>query len=275
MSNGVVLVAQNNGKTDYVKQAYALACSILAHNPNTNISLVTNDTVSHSYKKVFDKILDIPWDDRAIHDEWKIQNRWKVYHITPYRNTVVLDVDMLVLENIDYIFNGFDLYDLAFTGNVYTYRKEIVTNDYYRKTFTANQLPNLYSGVYQFSKCPETKQFFVLLDIIMQNWEIFYKKYAPSKMQNFNSYDLSAAIAIKILGKEASFSNPNLEFVHMKPYIQNLQKINVPQKWTNGFSIDFSDSGLYVQGYKQQGIFHYVEDSFLTDDIFKYLEEKI
>ena len=38
MSNGVCVLAQNNSKTDYVQQAYALALSILATAPNTKTS---------------------------------------------------------------------------------------------------------------------------------------------------------------------------------------------------------------------------------------------
>ena len=43
MSNGVCVLAQNNKTTDYVRQTYALALSILEHNTNTKISLITND----------------------------------------------------------------------------------------------------------------------------------------------------------------------------------------------------------------------------------------
>ena len=95
MSNGVCLLAQNNDKTDYIRQAYALALSIVAKSPKQKVSLITNDTVSDRYKTVFDKIIPIPWDDSATESNWKIENRWKVYHVTPYRNTIVFDVDML------------------------------------------------------------------------------------------------------------------------------------------------------------------------------------
>ena len=43
MSNGVCLLAQNNINTDYIRQAYALALSIVAKSPNQKVSLITND----------------------------------------------------------------------------------------------------------------------------------------------------------------------------------------------------------------------------------------
>ena len=193
MSNGICVVAQNNSTTNYVKQAYALALSILAKSPNTNISLITNDIVPSMYKDVFDKVIPIPWSDIAYND-WKIENRYKVYYVTPYINTIVFDVDMLVLDDITPIWSN--LHNLSFTTNIKTYRNEPVTTRYYRKAFDANNLPEVYVGMYQFSKGNEAHNFFKLLDVIMQNWEVFYKKYAPKSMQNWNSVDLSAEIVI-------------------------------------------------------------------------------
>ena len=271
MSNGVCLVAQNNADTNYVKQAYALALSILAYSPSTNISLVTNDEVPYD---VFDKIIPIPWSDMS-YNNWKIENRWKVYHVTPYRNTIVFDVDMLVLENIDYIWSHFRYnHDIVFTSNVKTYRNELVTNRYYRKTFDANNLPNVYTGMYQFSKCNNTHAFFVLLDLIMRHWKIFYKKYAPNRFQDWCSVDVCSAIALKILDNQGDtlHNDSLLSFTHMKPHVQNFT--DPPAKWTNILPVDL-DNTVIINGYKQSGILHYVEDEFLTNDVIKWLEERV
>jgi len=243
MSNGICLLAQNNSTTNYVKQAYALALSILAQSPNTNISLITDDDVPYN---IFDKVISIPWSDMA-HNDWKIENRWKVYHVTPYRNTIVFDVDMLVLDNIDYVWDNY--HDLVFTNSVKTYRNEIITNRYYRKTFDANNLPDVYVGMYQFSKCENTHRFFVV--------------------------DVSVAIALKILGIEGETLHKDslLSFTHMKPRVQNLN--SPPTKWTNKLPVDIGKSGIIINGYKQSGVLHYVEDEFLTNDVVKWLEEQV
>ena len=36
---------------------------------------------------MFDDIVPIPFQDTAKHDKWKVQNRWKIYHATPYEET--------------------------------------------------------------------------------------------------------------------------------------------------------------------------------------------
>ena len=273
MSNGICILAQNNKTTNYVEQTYALALSVLANAPTTNISIMTNDIVPSNYKDVFDQIIPIPWGDAASKNDWKIDNRWKIYHKTPYENTIVFDADMLVLDDITPIWSN--LHNLSFTTNVKTYRNEPVTTRYYRKTFDENFLPEVYVGMYQFSKGNEAHNFFKLLDVIMQNWQVFYKKYAPNAMQNWNSVDLSAAIALKILDTHNNTLNNNsmLSFTHMKPLAQHF--INVPSNWTDALSVDFGNDSVYINGYKQSGVLHYVEDKFLTADMLKWLEERV
>ena len=60
--------------------------------------------------------------------------------LTPWEHTVCLDVDMLFLEIIvvDYYFIKHS--ELYVANKAYTYRGEEVTSDYYRRTFTANEL---------------------------------------------------------------------------------------------------------------------------------------
>ena len=78
MSKGFVLIAQNS-EYDYVQQACTLAMSIKATN-EAKICLITNDKVPSRYEKLFDIIKPIPWSDDAKDNDWKVDNRWKLYH---------------------------------------------------------------------------------------------------------------------------------------------------------------------------------------------------
>jgi len=98
-NTGIVVLAQNNSLDDYVLQACLLAMSVKLTNPNLPISVVTNDIVPEEYTQFFDKIIPIPFEDNAAESEWKIENRWKIYHASPYERTIVMDTDMLVLQD--------------------------------------------------------------------------------------------------------------------------------------------------------------------------------
>ena len=273
MNKGFCLLAQNNSKTDYVRQEYALALSLHLYNKDQKISLITNDIVPKEWQSVFDQIIPIPWTDSAEDSEWKIENRWKVYHASPYDETIVLEADMLITSDITHWWDELGKQDLFFVSNVRTYRDEVITNRFYRKTFDANELPNLYSALHYFKKGDTAKEFYNLLEIIVNNWALFYSKYAPNEYQKWCSIDLSSAIASKILGNERDITNPNsfITFTHMKPLIQGWY--NKPEKWTSVLGKYFTDEhNLFLGNYLQTRVLHYVEDSFLTDELIEKLE---
>lgn len=277
MTRGIVVLAQNNQTTNYVEQACLLAMSLHATNSRTKISIITNDNVPQHYIKLFDKIIPIPFNDDAESSSWKIENRWKIYHASPYDKTIVLDTDMLILQNIDTWWDFLDNYELFFTSKVYTYRGDIITNDFYRKTFTANNLPNLYVGLHYFKKSEFAKDFYKWLEIITQNWELFYGKYAKENYPGRPSMDVTAAIAAKILDCETEITN-NIaafpSFTHMKSKIQGWT--NAKEKWQDCVDTYISkDCSITIGNNLQKGIFHYTEDDFVNDTIINRYEELI
>ena len=273
MSKGFCFVAQNNSSTDYIQQACMLALSITKFNKNTSISLITNDKVPNKYKILFDKIIPIK-EDLAQGHEIKFQNRYKIYDLSPYKKTIVMDVDMLVMRDITHWWDYLKNYDLFFTSKVFTYRGEELTSTWHRKTFVANNLPNLYNGFWYFNKSLFSQKYFNLLKLITENWQDFYKIYIPNKTQNFYSVDVSSAIACKILGieKQVTDANSFINFVHMKPNLQNWQ--HVPNKWTDKVNWSVNNNGdLFVDNFIQNNIFHYVESEFLTKKVIEGLEK--
>lgn len=275
MDKNFTLLAQNSND-DYVKQACLCAMSIHATNPDSNVSLITNDVVPEKYKQLFDHIVEIPWEDHAKDEDWKISNRWKIYHATPYADTLVMDTDMLVLQDLSKWFAFLNNYDLYYTSNVLTYRGETVTSDYYRKAFTQFNLPNLYSGIHYFKERPLAKEFYTWLEMITNNWQLFYKNHAGGKTyQKTCSMDLSAAIAAKILNCEHSITSKTEfpTFVHMKSKLQHWEKYD-EQKWQTRVSSYLDDNlDLYVGNYKQRGVFHYTEKDFANNNIISTYEK--
>jgi len=273
MNRGFCLLAQNNKDTNYIRQAYALALSLHKYNTGQRISLITNDIVPKEWQSVFDQIIPIPWTDSAEDSDWKIENRWKVYHASPYDETIVLEADMLITQDITHWWDELSKHDLFFVSNVKTYRNETVDSRFYRKTFDANNLPNLYSALHYFKKGNTAKEFYILLEIIVNNWELFYTRYAKEEYQKWCSIDVCAAIASKILGNEKEITNPNsfITFTHMKTRLQKWK--NIPNNWTSVLGQYFRDDGTLLLGnYVQTNVLHYVEDNFLKDSVIEKLK---
>ena len=100
MSKGYIVIAQNNASVDYLQQAYALALNLKLTQSSVNnltvcVDAETKKKITNKHKQVFDYIVDIPWQDDAQGEDWKINNKWKYLHMTPYDETVVLDTFLL------------------------------------------------------------------------------------------------------------------------------------------------------------------------------------
>jgi len=269
-NTGIVVLAQNNANDDYVQQACLLAMSVSVTNPSLPVSLVTNDTVPQEYQPLFDKIIPIPFGDHAANKEWKVENRWKIYHSTPYERTIVMDTDMLVLQDISNWVTFLNNYDLYFTSAVHTYRNELVTSSVYRKTFVINDLPNIYSGFHYFKKCDFAHEFYRWLEFVTYNWEKFYELYAnkDSSSPQHYSVDVCAAIVTKILACESNITNKVAKFpcfTHMKPHAQDWKSVQT--SWQESVGTYINDNcELKIGNYLQTGIFHYTENSFVKEN---------
>lgn len=276
MTINFTIMAQNS-TSNYINQAYLCALSIRATNPDCKICLITNDVLDDKIKTAFDDVVGIPWDDQSAESEWKVENRWKVYHATPYDKTIVLDADMIVLDDISKWWSFLQKKKIFFTTNVLTYRGTPLTSVYYRKAFRNHNLPNVYSGLYYFEKSDEAHTFFKLLELVMNNWELFYGQYAGGKyFQKFPSVDVSAAIVTKILGWQDQVTSPTTSypnFVHMKTHAQDW-KILVTDRWQDKVGVYLDrDLNLTIGNYKQKGIFHYTEKDFVSDTMIKLYED--
>ena len=278
---GYFIIAQNNQEYDYTRMAYALALSIKnTQSTVKNVSIALAGADEHLLTKeqrwIFDEVIEFPWGDDAGADNWKINNKWKYVHCTPYKETVILDADMLFLSDYSHWWDSMSMQSIVATSNVLTYRNEIAQSSYYRKTFISNNLPNIYTAFMYFRKNNEliwevTK----LTQLIMQNWQDFYLKYLDVTRPTWLSADVAYALAIKLLdvGSECTTKTLTPTFVHMKTRMQYTDKL-VDEDWTKYIPTYFTaDCQLKVGNYQQYYPFHYHIKTWLTDDVIKKLED--
>ena len=277
-----ILVAQNTQDVDYVKQACALAMSIHATTPDSNISILTDDTIPQRYKELFDNVIKIPWGDLANKYDWKIHNRWKTYFISPYEDAIVLDTDMLVLEDITSWYNFLQSYDMYITSTIFDYRGNKIKDTFYRKNFNRYNLPNTYMGLHYFKKSEFALEFYTWLDKITNNWKEFYKLSGSNPIQNFASMDLTAAMAIDILEIRYMIilETPKFELVYKVYFDKDTGNIlsisNVEQDIETNFIIAIQDALPYLDGTKNVTRHKVVYDirtsSYIIVDKYKKLE---
>lgn len=274
MNFGYLLVVAQNKEVDYLKLAYGLALSIKnTQKPGYDkVALVIDD------KSLVDNLTS-PWVfDHVI--EWDQETFWDgrswMDELTPFENTICLDVDMLFTRDCshwaEYFIENSELY---IPNKSYTYRGEVVSNDYYRKTFVKNKLPNLYS-LYTFFKKDSilAKEFFELGRYIIKNPLEFSNVFLAEHKPKVLGTDEAFALAAKILDIQDEISYP-LDFpkiVHMKPMIQNWPWPS--DQWSDHIGFYLNKKGeLKIGNYQQHNIVHYVEKDKITDEVINILEE--
>lgn len=285
---GYFTIAQGR---QYQRFAYGLALSLLLTQPKGRNRLaigVTPEEKSAINPRLKDligveNIIDIPWKDHAANSSWKLENEWKSIYMSPFDHTVKLDADMLFLSDKSHWFDYMKGSKLVFATNAKTYRGETVTSDYYRKVYTDNDLPNVYSAYFYFDKSDESYEFFKLSEIISNNWErFFYEFFKPENRPKVVSTDVVFALAAKILGIEELNRNKTLAedfptFVHMKSRLQNWpEDTMMTEDWMNMIQVYHNnDCQLKIGNYLQTLPFHYFVKDFLTDEMITQMERKL
>ncbi len=283
MSKGYLVLAQNTRKDDYIRLAYGLALSIKNSQEKVNSICLATDMkkseIPGNIREVFDDIVPIPWGDAADISKWKIENKWKYYHMTPYDETVVLDADMLFPTDISHWWDILEKNEVWITDKPRTFKGEIITSTKYRNSFASNNLPNVYTAFMYFKKTHMSGELFRMTEIIFNNWERFYWEYLDETRPKHLSGDVAYALAIKLLGLENECIG-NLDsmpsFVHMKGHLQNIDEKFITEDWTQNIPTYFRDDGRFKIGnYEQILPFHYHIKEWLTDDMIKTLEKSV
>lgn len=202
MTQGAVLFAHNNGEIDYVKLAEFSAQRIKKY-LDLSVTLITDkDSFDQKNKNIFDRIIfiDVLGSSKKIfHDgidnhkklTWKNISRLDVYNLSPYDETLVLDVDHIISSNV--LKNCFsqnqnflaykDFYDISGWRNIKEFKN---VSDY--------SIPFYWATIFWFRKCPDVELFFSLLSYIRSNWH-YYKTLYQIHATNFrNDYAFSIAL---------------------------------------------------------------------------------
>lgn len=274
MKFGYLLVVAEHETIDYLQLAYALALSIKnTQKPGYDqVALVIDD------KSKLDK-LNSSWVFNHV-IEWNQETFWDgrswMDELTPFENTVCLDADMLFTRDyshwIDYFIENSELY---IPNKAHTYRGEVVTEQFYRKAFVKNDLPNLYSMWTFFKKDSAlAKEFFELGRYIIKNpiefSNLFLTEHKPKVLGTDEAFALSAKVLdiTDTISYELDF--PRL--VHMKPMVQNFPW--PADKWSDHLGFYINRKGnLKIGNYQQNDIVHYVEKDKITDEVINVLEE--
>lgn len=206
MTNGVVIFAQNNGGIDYVKLA-AYSAERIRKYLQVPVSIITDspDWLQQSCPNhCFDQIIVLQEEAGGVkefHDgslaskkfDWKNLSRSRIYDLTPYDKTLVLDSDYIINSSI--LKSAFDrdaefqIYKNSFDLAGWRDKRPFTRLNSY-------SIPFYWATVFVFEKNPVSQAFFDLVTYIRANWQYFRMLYNIDSISFRNDFAFSIAIHI-------------------------------------------------------------------------------
>lgn len=182
-SRGILAFAYNTPTTNYEAIAHK-TLTVAGRCLGLPYTLVTEDTVPCA---VDNNRYDIDLDQFV---QWRNQGRYLAYELSPYDETIVIDVDYLVLDqNLLEIFR--QPWDYLLQRNSHALTQSWPT------AMGPNSLPYVWATVFAFRKTARAKQFFSLVERVQKNYG-YYRLLFNMQERNYRN-DYTFAVADTIL----------------------------------------------------------------------------
>jgi hypothetical protein len=182
---GVLLFAFNNGEVDYVKMAY-LTSQRVHKFLNLSCTLVTDK--STEYK--FDNIVYLESDpSNTKHNKvWINKGRYNAYELSPYDETLVLDVDYVI--NSDKLNTVFDFYDDFCIHNSTSF---LMYPNALQEKLSPTSFETLWATVFFFKKSQCVRHFFTGVEMVQQNYQHYINLHGIYSTTYRNDYAFTIA----------------------------------------------------------------------------------
>ena len=191
IGRGVVLFAFNSSKYNYVEMAEY--CARRARSflglPTT---LITDAKSAPKDTGVFDNIIEVVPDKNNIRENqvWINKGRYQAYELSPYEETLLIDVDYLV--NSDTLLKTFDLSDtFCCHSNTHMLMHPEAAQEKMGYSYVT-----LWATVIMFKKSERAKQIFDTLQMVQDNYEHYAGIHSFIGGVYRNDYGLTIALKI-------------------------------------------------------------------------------
>lgn len=273
---GFLTIAQNTDQVDYLKLAYLQALNIKDIHPEEKyaviVDLPTYQTLTNKQREVFDDIILLPYDENAPNSQWKLANEYQVFELSPFKETIKLESDLLFTRSISHWWNAFRFRDVVISTGCKTYRQEPATSRVYRKFFDDNELPDLYSGLMFFRYSQTASDFFLTAQRILRNWEYLKNNVLKNCREETPSTDVLYAITAKTVGVEQC-TIPTMDFinfVHMKPGINGWGDSDIT--WRDMVLNERDGNMIRIHNLNQYHPVHYYDKDYATKELINEYE---
>jgi len=267
---GFLTLAQNSS-FNYLELAYLQALSIKLTMPNYKYAVIVDSETMNDFQEHYWDVIDyvIPLQiDCAKTNSNKFLNEWQVLQLTPFKETIKLESDLLITRDISHWLYAFRLRSIVLSTGTKNFKQQPSVSRAYRSIFDINDLPDIYNGLMYFRLSPISFRFFSIAKELFLNWDIIKNNF--KKCANVEaSTDLIYSIAARIVGVEnCTLPLDWINFVHMKPAINNLPEL----PWIETIMQEVDAPMVRIGNLNQYYPFHYQDKNWVTQDLIKEYE---
>ena len=261
-----------NGDTDYLRLAYLQALNIKATQKIKNCAVIvdqdTYQQVTDAHRAVFDHIIPT----NRIPNQGPFANEWHAWWLSPWKETVKVESDLLFTRDISHWFNAFRLHEVCLSHGCRNYKQELSTVRKYRQLFDTNQLPDVYNGLMYWRYGEDSKRFFELARQIFEHWPD-----VRAELKNcddeYASTDVAYAIAAKIM--DTPCYNPSMDFINFVHMKSGIQEWSDDQPWTDYCVHERELDQIRINNINQLHPVHYYAKDYATDQLIEQYEQRI
>ena len=276
---GYVTFAQNTAETDYLRLAYLQALNIKATQQENKYAVIvdaeTAKLVTDKHRRVFDYVIEIQNDYRTSPGAKSFDNEWQVFWLTPFKETIKLESDLLFTRSIDHWWTAFRLKNIVLSSGAKTYAEVALGVTKYRELWDANDLPDVYNGLMYFRYSQESADFFSIASNVWHAWQKIEKllnKYGEREEKP--STDVLYAITAKIMGGE-SCTLPSMDFINFVHMKSGAQGWSDARSWIDTVMNERDGDVIRINNLNQYHPVHYYDKNYATDELIEYYEQRV
>jgi hypothetical protein len=267
---GFLTFARNSDTVDYLHLAYVQALNIKAtqriHSYAVVVDNKTNELITDEHRRVFDYVI--------VHDSASpFAAEAHAFWLTPFKETIKLESDLLFTRSIDHWWTAFRLKDICLSTGCRDYKQNISTSRKYREIHDANQLPDVYTGLMYFRFSQAAALFFKTAKQLQEHWSTISTALKQC-IETTPSTDVLFALAAQVVGEETCTmpSMNYINFVHMKPSINGFAELF---DFQDTFVTEFDQGMIRINNINQYHPVHYYCKTFATKEMIDYYGSRI
>jgi hypothetical protein len=264
---GFLTFAANTQDVDYLRLAYLQALNIKATQKIKSFAVIvdpaTYQLIEDYHRQAFDYIIETPASTTGPYG-LEAQAFW----LTPFKETIKLESDLLFTTSIDHWWTAFRLRDVVLSTGCRNYLQQLSASRRYRKLFDDNNLPDVYNGLMYFRYSKTAADFFRCATEIFNNWSAVQNALLNCRDPEPTT-DVVYALAADIVGRELCTlpSVDFINFVHMKPSINEYPET---ASFQDMYVTEFDDGMIRINNINQYHPIHYHKKDFPTEEMYEY-----